>query len=96
MIDVAIGLFFQPTGFTPANYDETIKHLEDAGAGFGNVPGRVFHCAMETNGNIEVFDVWESMEAFQAFGETLLPIMSKLGADPRQPQIMTIHNLQNG
>jgi hypothetical protein len=36
------------------------------------------------------------MEQFQKFGETLLPILSKLGADPGEPQVLTIHNMQNG
>ena len=40
--------------------------------------------------------MWESMEQFQKFGQTLLPIMGKLGADPGEPQVATIHNMQNG
>jgi hypothetical protein len=93
---MALGLYFQPSGFTPDVYDEAIRQLEQAGAGIGKVPGRIFHCAMEAGGNIQAFDVWESMEQFQKFGETLLPIMSKLGADPGEPQIATVHNMQNG
>ena len=93
---MALGLYFQPAGFTPAVYNDVIKHLDDAGAGFGSVPGRTFHCAMEVDGSIHVFDVWESMEQFEKFGETLLPIMSKLGADPGQPQVMTVYNVERG
>jgi hypothetical protein len=91
-----IGLYVRPTGFTPAVYDSVLKELDQAGAGFGRVPGRTFHCAMEVDGAIHVFDVWESTEQFQKFGETLLPIMKKLGADPGQPQIMKVHNVRNG
>jgi hypothetical protein len=36
------------------------------------------------------------MEQFEKFGETLVPIMKKLGADPGQPQIMKVHNVRNG
>ena len=93
---MAFGMYFRPTGFTPAVYDNVIKQLEQAGAGFGKVPGRRFHCAMEVDGAVSVFDVWDSMEQFQKFGETLVPIMKKLGADPGQPQIMKVHNLKNG
>jgi hypothetical protein len=91
-----LGLYFRPAGFTPGLYDNVLKQLEQAGAGFGSVPGRTFHCAMEVDGAIHVFDVWESMEQFQKFGETLLPIMEKAGVDPGQPQIMTVHNVRNG
>jgi hypothetical protein len=93
---MALGLYFRPAGFTPAIYDQAIEDLDRAGAGFGSVPGRTFHCAMEVDGTIHVFDVWESMEQFQEFGQTLVPIMKKLGVDPGEPQITTIHNVQNG
>jgi hypothetical protein len=93
---MALGLYFQPTGFSTAEYDEANSQLEQAGAGFGQVPGRTFHCAMEVDGQVHVFDVWESKEQFEKFGETLLPIMSKLGANPGEPMIMKVHNLQNG
>jgi len=90
------GLLFKPTGFSPQQYDTAIKELEKAGAGVGSVPGRTFHCAMEVNGAIQVFDVWDSMEQFQKFGETLVPIMKRLGADPGQPQVMKVRNVVNG
>lgn len=44
---MALGLYFQPTGFRPAVSDEAIKQSDAAGAGFGSVPGRVFNCAIE-------------------------------------------------
>jgi len=93
---MAVGFYFRPSGFSPAVYDETIRQLEGAGEGFGSVPGRTFHCAMEVDGAIQVFDIWESMEEFEKFGEALVPIMKKLGADPGTPQVMAIHNVQNG
>ena len=93
---MALGLYFQPTGFSTAVYDEVVSQLEQAGAGVGQVPGRTFHCAMEVDGQVHVFDVWESREQFEKFGETLIPIMSKAGANPGEPMIMTVHNLQHG
>ena len=43
---MAFGLYFRPTGFTTAVYENLLKQLEQAGAGVGKVPGRRFHCAM--------------------------------------------------
>jgi hypothetical protein len=91
-----VGLYFRPAGFTPAIYDNANKLLDQAGLGFGSVPGRTFHCAMEVDGAIHVFDVWSSMEQFQKFGDTLVPILKKLGVDPGQPMVTKIHNLKNG
>ena len=51
---------------------------------------------MEVDGQIKVFDVWESMEEFQKFGETLMPILTGLGVEPSEPMVMTVHNLQHG
>ena len=72
---MAIGFYFVNGGFTPDKYDETIKRLSAAGA--GSPKGRSYHVALESNGEIQVFDIWESQEAFDAFGSTLLPILSE-------------------
>jgi hypothetical protein len=37
--------------------------------------------------------VWESQESFDKFGETLVPIMTELGADPGEPAVVEIHNM---
>ena len=93
-VGMALGMYFTPSSFTPARYDDTIKRLEEAGA--GSPPGRLYHVAMEADGLIQVFYVWESEASFQAFGKTLLPIMADLGADPGQPQASPVHNLIKG
>jgi hypothetical protein len=91
---MTLGLYFQPAEFTQEKYDETIKRLDAAGAGAPE--GRLYHFAMETEGKISVFDVWESEETFTKFGETLVPIMTELGADPGQPMVMPVHNIIKG
>jgi hypothetical protein len=91
---MAHGLYFTPSGFTPDKYDEAIKRLEAAGA--GSPPGRTNHFALETNGEIQVFDVWSSMEEFEAFGQTLVPILGELGVDPGEPQVAQLHNVIDG
>jgi hypothetical protein len=89
-----LGLYFSPSSFTKARYDDTIKRLEAAGAGAPT--GRLYHCALEADGLIQVFDVWESQESFEAFGATLVPIMTELGADPGTPMISPVHNIIKG
>jgi hypothetical protein len=51
---------------------------------------------MEVDGLIQVFDVWESQESFEAFGATLVPIMTELGADPGKPMASPVHNIIKG
>ncbi len=88
---MALGFYFKPDSFTKERYDEAIRRLDQAGA--GSPPGRTYHFAWEgPGGTIEVFDVWESQQAFEQFGETLVPIMTELGADPGEPAAFEIYN----
>jgi hypothetical protein len=91
---MALGLYFTPASFTPARYDDAIKRLEAAGA--AAPAGRLYHVALETDGLIQVFDVWDSQEAFEAFGATLVPILLEVGAEPGQPQVSPVHNIIKG
>jgi hypothetical protein len=91
---MALGFYFSPTGFTQERYDEAIAKLEAAGAGAPD--GRTYHIALETNGEIQVFDIWESQAQFEAFGATLLPIMAAIGADPGEPMVARVHNVIEG
>jgi hypothetical protein len=91
---MALGFYFTPSGFTQAKYDEALSQLEAAGAGAPE--GRSYHVALETNGEIQVFDIWESQEAFEAFGSTLIPIMTGLGLDPGEPMVARVHNVIEG
>jgi hypothetical protein len=91
---VALGFYFTPAGFTPEIYDQTLRKLEDAGG--GSPAGRLYHVALESDGLVQVFDVWESQEAFEAFGATLLPIMAEAGVDPGQPMVAPVRNIIKG
>jgi hypothetical protein len=91
---MAIGIYFAEGKFPADKYEEAISRLEAAGAGAPE--GRSYHVAMETNGEINVFDVWESQEAFDAFGTTLMPILEGLGVDPGKPMVAAVHNVIAG
>jgi hypothetical protein len=91
---MALGFYFGSGTFSPAQYDEAVKKLDEAGA--GAPAGRLHHVALESDGNIQVFDVWESQEAFDAFGATLMPILSGVGADPGAPMVSPVRNIIKG
>ena len=91
---MALGFYITGKGFTQAKYDETTAQLEQAGAGAPD--GRISHVALETDGEIQVFDIWESREAFEAFGATLTPILSDLGVDTGEPMVAPVHNVVAG
>jgi hypothetical protein len=91
---MAIGIYFAESKFPADKYEEALSRLEAAGAGAPE--GRSYHVALETNGEINVFDIWESQAAFDAFGATLMPIMDELGVDPGKPLVADVHNVIPG
>jgi hypothetical protein len=91
---MAQGIYFAHEGFTPELYATAIQKLEDAGQ--GSPKGRTLHVALESDGVIQVFDIWESMEEFEAFGPTLMPILAGLGVELKDPMIATVHNVIKG
>jgi hypothetical protein len=87
---MAFGFYITGKGFTQEKYDVTTGQIEDAGAGAPE--GRSLHVALETDGEIQVFDIWESREAFEAFGATLMPILNAAGIELNEPMVARIHN----
>ena len=88
---MAFAIHFTPTGFTKAKYDEVIKKLEAAGA--GSPKGRSYHVCYGDPNAVRVTDVWDSMEDFDEFGKTLVPIMNSVDTDPGQPDIQEVLNI---
>lgn len=64
-------------GVTPDQYDQatkTVNWVDDAPA------GGMFHVSWFENGALNVIDVWDSAEQFQAFtNDRLMPGVQKLG-----------------
>ncbi len=87
---MALGFYITGKGFTQERYDTTLAQLEEAGVGAPD--GRMSHVALETDGEIQVFDVWESQEAFDAFGATLIPILNAAGIELNEPMVAQVHN----
>lgn len=91
---MAIGIYFNPTSMSAAQYDDVIKRLDAAGA--GKPAGRLYHACFGSGDKLQVFDIWETQEAFDAFGGTLMPILAAVGLDPGQPMVEPVHNLIPG
>ena len=87
---MAFTITFTPTGMTTAKYDEVIRRLNAAGA--GAPAGRSFHTCYGPPDALRVVDIWASMEQFQAFGATLLPILAAQGIDIGTPDVQPQHN----
>ena len=88
---MALAFYFAPKAMSAQQYNECITRLQKAGA--GHPPGRLYHASFGSPEAVAVFDIWTSQAAFDAFGQTLMPILQQLGADSGQPMVMPVHNL---
>ena len=91
---MSLGFYFSPTSMSAQQYDTCIRKLEAAGA--GKPAGRLYHACFGPADKLAVFDVWDSQQSFDRFGQTLIPILKEIGVDPGQPQVMPIHNVIKG
>jgi hypothetical protein len=88
---MALAFYFSPDSFSREQYDEVIRRLDAAGE--GSPKGRSYHCAFAAGPGLHVFDVWDSQEDFEKFGETLVPIMNDVGTDPGEPRVAEVYNV---
>jgi hypothetical protein len=69
---------FHPANLTPELYEEIQPKLDDAGF---PADGLEYHACFDTGSGLLVSEVWSSQEQFQAWGETLLPILLESGIE---------------
>jgi len=74
---MAIAAYFHPTNMTLAQFSEIHQRLEKAGA--EPDPHRLHHSCFGEDGDLMVYDIWDSPESFQAFGQVLMPILAERG-----------------
>ena len=88
---MAIATVFTPKSMSATQYDEIIRRLEQAGA--GKPKGRAYHVCYGSGDKLNVLDVWESKELFDAFGKALIPVLQQVGVDPGTPAVTEVHNI---
>jgi virulence-associated protein VapD len=91
---MALAIIFRPKLMSTDRYNKVINNLEKAG--FANPKGRIYHASYGNKSALNVFDIWNSMEEFEKFGETLMPILKQVNVDPGQPEIQEINNIIEG
>jgi len=88
---MAIGVYFHPPSLSAGQYDEAVREVEAAGA--ERPAGRVHHSCFGPDGDLMIYEVWESQQAFEEYGQVLMPILHKTGIDPGTPDVMPVHNM---
>lgn len=83
-------VIFKAPDFTAKDYDQVWDDLRAAGQ--SNPKGLISHVGFApSEGGWMVVDVWESADAFNEFGKTLVPIIQKTGRQVPPPQVIPAH-----
>ncbi len=86
-----IAVYVKPETLTIDNYNKARKDLEASGA---NVEGRKHHSCFGEDGQLMVFEIWDSQESYDAFGKFLGPVLQEIGIVPSSMDIMEVVNLE--
>ncbi|HVT64892.1 MAG TPA: hypothetical protein VHD81_07050 [Mycobacteriales bacterium] len=87
---MALAAYFHPEGMTLAQFSEIHAKLEAAGEGKNS--HRLHHSCFGTDGDLMIYDIWDSEDAFQAFGAKLMPMLAEMGITV-EPHVMPLHKL---
>jgi hypothetical protein len=91
---MALIIHFAPKGMDDEKYAEVLRRLQAAGEGAPS--GRLHHTCYGDKRALRVTDVFDTVQSFEAFGRTLVPILGELGIDVGQPEVIEVHNIIRG
>jgi hypothetical protein len=91
---MALIVHFRPQGMNQDKYAEILRRLEAAGA--GAPAGRLHHACYGDREALRVTDVYDTPQSFEAFGKTLVPILTAMGVDVGKPEVVEVHNIIRG
>jgi hypothetical protein len=88
---MAVVAVFQGPSLTQDQYEQSVRRLTGGKSRMESpsdwpVEGLLAHIAGQGENGFRVVDVWESEEAFNRFGERLMPILQEVGIEV-QPEI---------
>jgi hypothetical protein len=81
---------FAPPSLTAAQYDEVVSRLY--ADGIFPAEGLDYEICFGSGDKHKVSQVWDSHEQLEAFGARLTPILSEMGINPGEPELVEVHN----
>jgi hypothetical protein len=88
---MSILIRFAPGSMTAQQYDEAVRRLGEVGE--WPPDGLDYHVCFGSDPNLRVSEIWDSQEQLDAFGERLMPVLSEVGIDPGEPEVVEIHSI---
>jgi hypothetical protein len=75
---------------TAEQYDEVVRRLTEAGV--FPADGLDYELCFGSDDHLKVSQVWDSQEQLDAFGDRLRPVLTEMGINPGQPEVLEVHN----
>jgi hypothetical protein len=88
---VSVLIRFAPASLTVEQYDESVRRIQENGE--WPPDGMEYHVCFGSDGSLRVSEIWDSQEQLDAFGERLMPVLSEVGIEPGQPEVLEVHNI---
>jgi hypothetical protein len=82
---------FSPPSMTADQYDAILARLYKEG--IQPADGLELEVCFGSGDQMKVSLLFDSMDAFEKFGERLQPVLQELGMDPGTPDIMNVHHV---
>jgi quinol monooxygenase YgiN len=84
-----VAVHISPRKMSRADYERVINELQESGV--GEPEGRMFHAAYGDN-ELQMFEVWDSQERFDAHREQLLATLQGAGVDAGTVAVHPLHS----
>ena len=82
---------FSPPSMTAEQYDAILARLYEEG--IHPAEGLELEVCFGIGDQMKVSVLFDSMDAFEKFGERLQPVLQELGMDPGTPDIIDVHHV---
>ena len=82
---------FSPPSMTAEQYDAILARLYEEG--IHPAEGLELEVCFGDGDQMKVSVLFDSMDAFEKFGERLQPVLQELGMDPGTPDIIDVHHV---
>jgi hypothetical protein len=91
---MSIVVRYKPASLTAEEYDEGDRRLREAG--IEPLPdGLEYHVCFGSESNLQVSEIWDSREQFEAFGQRLTPVLADIPFDSGgRPEIFEVHKIR--
>lgn len=89
---MAVSIYFNPASLSEDQYRAVVDQLSTEGE--WPPSGLVHHSCFGEGNNLMVYEVWESPEALDAFGQRLMPVLQQHKVDAGQPVVMPVVNIE--